>query len=60
LRCAVRTQAPGVPVNGRAITRDTPCSPWSSARAARQARYSSYSGTVDSCAATWKTLSADV
>src|SRR5881296_1751140 len=49
LRCAVRRYAPGVPVNGRAITRLTACSPTSMSRAMPHARYSSASGTVSSC-----------
>src|SRR5206468_11042322 len=50
----------GVPVNGRAITLLTACSPTSSSRATSHARYSSSSGTVSACAATWKTESAEV
>ena len=56
----MRTNEPGSPSNGRAITRPTARSPVSISRAVRQAAYSSSSGTVCSCAATWKTLSADV
>ena len=60
MRRGVRWYAPGAPVNGRAITRLTPCAPVSSWRAMPQARYSSSSGAVSSCAATWKTESAEV
>lgn len=59
-RWLVRSNAPGVPTNGRAMTRDTPCSPVSIARAASQAEYNSASGIFASCAATWKTESAEV
>ena len=59
-RRGVRTNEPGSPSNGRAITRPTASSPVSISRAVRQAAYSSSSGTVCSCAATWNTLSADV
>src|SRR5437667_85716 len=60
LRRGVRWYAPGVPVNGRAITRLTACSPTSIPRATAHAWYSSSSGTVSSCAAIWKTESAEV
>ena len=57
LRCADPCRST---VNGRAMTRDTPCCPWSIARAIPHAAYSSSSGTVSTWAATWKTLSAEV
>ncbi len=59
-RSAVRVYAPLVPINGRAITRPTACSPTSSSRATRQIAYNSSSGTTSVCAAIWNTLSADV
>ena len=59
-RRSVRTNRPGGPINGRAITRPTPCGPVRISRAIRQYRYSSSTGMRSSCAAIWKTLSADV
>jgi hypothetical protein len=47
-------------MNGRAITRPTACLPVRISRAMRQPSYSSSSGIVSSCAAIWKTESADV
>jgi hypothetical protein len=60
LRLGVRVNEPGAPMNGRAITRPTSYGPRRSARAVSQILYSSHSGMTSSCAATWKTLSADV
>ena len=51
-RRGVRFQDPRSPSNGRAMTRDTPCSPWRISRAVLQAAYSSEGGTLPSCAAT--------
>ena len=60
MRWLVRVQAPLVPTKGRAITRDTLCGCARIERADWQARYSSPSIAISSCAAIWKTESADV
>jgi len=57
---ALTVNAPGEPINGRAMTRPTSCLPRRISRAVSQILYSSNSGMTSSCAATWKTLSADV
>ncbi len=59
-RSDVRTKSGYSPTNGRAITRPTAYLPVSTARAMRQQRYSSSTGTTFSCAAIWNTLSAEV
>ena len=56
-RSGRRTKAPGSPVNGRAITRPTPCSPTRSDRAILHHSYSCSSGTTSVCVAIWKTES---
>ncbi len=56
----VRSNAPGAPPNGRAITRPTACSPLIAARAASHARYSSCGETRSTCAASCSTESCDV
>ena len=55
-----RLKDPGSPTNGRAMTRATLWSPTSIPRAARAPAYSSSREIRSSCAAIWKTLSAEV
>ncbi len=59
-RFGVRAYEPELPSNGRAMTRPTACGPVRISRAILHAAYSSSSGMTRSCAAIWKTESADV
>ena len=59
-RSFVLAKAPGLPVNGRAMTRATPCGPCRIPRAISHHSYSDSRGTTSTWAAIWKTLSAEV
>ena len=59
-RPSVRANAPAAPVNGRAITRPTACSPLITARARRAARIELRRGTTSTCAASCSTESCEV
>src|SRR6266508_489974 len=56
-RSGVRVKWPGVPVNGRAMTLRTLCTPVRMRRATRHHWYRVGSGTTSACAAIWNTES---